>query len=561
MPDQPTPQDRPRVLSGMRPTGRLHLGNYMGALYNWVTLQNELQGPTDPEPGQPKYDCFFFIADWHALTTDYADPSQLKQNVFEIALDFLAAGLDPDRSTIFIQSHVPQHAELHLLLSMITPVSWLERVPTYKDQQEQLREKDLATYGFLGYPLLQSADILLYSPPVTSESTPETRKLFVPVGADQVAHVEITREVARRFNHLYGDRLPFEGVGSPSARASLPSGELDSRNRLLTEPDVILTPSPKLLGTDGRKMSKSYGNTILLTEEDDEVFRKLKSMSTNGQRIRQSDSGDPELCPVGDLHRIFSSPDEDATIRNACRQAVSFCVDCKRAAAESVISHIAPIREKRKLLELDKDQVWRVLGEGSAKARITALALMKTLLPRVFMNYPDPISPNQSNAEAQAQNFTPNLDDPRDLRPFRSFLSDPQLATKQLPHIWRNFVEQKQYLTAEAENVWLTQNKRRLLAAASIRDSDQPTWTFSVRPKSYEVLVLLCWRTTDDRLLDFVLPQKLFVAPWTAAKKAAGKHDMVFTVTREGDAYFLNLPGAPPIDLTGTEAAYKIISD
>ena len=258
MPDPTPQQSRPRILSGMRPTGPLHLGNYMGALKNWVDLQNQ----TNPD-GQPTYDCFFFIADWHALTTDYADPSRLKQNVFEVALDFLAAGLDPHRSTLFIQSHVPQHAELNLLLSMITPLSWLERVPTYKDQQEQLREKDLNTYGFLGYPLLQSADILLYRP------------RFVPVGQDQVAHVEITREIARRFHQIYG-KEEAETDLQHALRTKGDPGALEERQfaRLLPEPQVLLTPSPKLPGTDGRKMSKSYGNAIFLSDRLPVILEK-----------------------------------------------------------------------------------------------------------------------------------------------------------------------------------------------------------------------------------------------------------------------------------------------
>src|ERR1035438_6803239 len=255
MPEPALLTSRPRVLSGMRPTGKLHLGNYMGALANWVKLQDSGQ-----------YECYFFIADLHALTTDYADTSRLKLNTLDVALDWLAAGLDPEKSTIFIQSHVPQHAELHLLFSMITPLGWLERVPTYKEQQENITGKDLTTYGFLGYPLLQAADILIY------------QANFVPVGLDQVAHVELPREVARRFNSMY-------------------------KTAVCPEPGALLTPSPKLTGTDGRKMSKSYGTTTGLTEAPALVAKKIVEMSTNGQRIRQTDPGDPNLCPVGDLHK------------------------------------------------------------------------------------------------------------------------------------------------------------------------------------------------------------------------------------------------------------------
>jgi tryptophanyl-tRNA synthetase len=308
-PNAPRTTPRPRVLSGMRPTGRLHLGTYMGALNNWVHLQ-------------PDYDCYFFIADLHALTTDYADPSRLKQSIFDIAIDFLAAGLSPGKCTMFIQSHVPQHAELHLLFSMFTPLGWLERVPTYKDQQEQLREKDLNTYGFLGYPLLQAADILLYKPE------------FVPVGADQVAHVELTREVARKFNHLYSPQrlVPGGETGGGTAMKTEP----DPTKLLLLEPHVLLTPSPKLPGLDGRKMSKSYGNAIYLTDPRDTVYRKALSMSNGGQRPTQADPGNPEICPVGDLHRIFSLPVIDQQIREGCTSATIRCDECKFKVATSI---------------------------------------------------------------------------------------------------------------------------------------------------------------------------------------------------------------------------------
>src|ERR1017187_2918370 len=268
----PSPPKKGRVLSGMRPTGKLHLGNYVGALRNWVGLQDQ-------------YDCFFFIADWHALTTDYADTRSVKQNSLEVMIDYLAAGLDPERSTLFIQSHVLQHAELHLLFSMITPLGWLERVPSYKEQRENLRNKDLGTYGFLGYPLLQSADILLYKPN------------FVPVGEDQVPHVELTREVARRFNLLYPLRSPkkIPAYGSPLTREGR-RVEISTRD-VFPEPKPLLTPSPKLPGTDGRKMSKSYGNTILLSEPETSLRQKLKTMVTDPARIRRTDPGNPDLCP------------------------------------------------------------------------------------------------------------------------------------------------------------------------------------------------------------------------------------------------------------------------
>ncbi len=266
----PISMKKGRILSGMRPTGKLHLGNYVGALRNWVGLQDQ-------------YDCFFFIADWHALTTDYADTRSVKQNSLEVMIDYLAAGLDPERSTLFIQSHVPQHAELHLLFSMITPLGWLERVPSYKEQRENIKDKDLSTYGFLGYPLLQSADILIY------------QANFVPVGEDQVAHVELTREVARRFNLLYPLRKPKKVPVYTLGRAGQPVG-MDTRD-VFRMPQPLLTPAAKLPGTDGRKMSKSYGNTILLSEPEASLRQKLKTMVTDPARIRRSDPGDPRQVP------------------------------------------------------------------------------------------------------------------------------------------------------------------------------------------------------------------------------------------------------------------------
>jgi tryptophanyl-tRNA synthetase len=358
----------------MRPTGRLHLGNYMGALYNWVRLQQE-------------YDCYFFIADLHALTTDYADPGDVQANNIEITLDFLAAGLDPGRCVIFKQSDVPAHSELFLLFSMFTPLGWLERVPTYKDQQEQLREKDLATYGFLGYPLLQAADILLYKPD------------FVPVGADQVAHVELTREVARRFNSLY----PGEFFTSPEAapwelsaileKARKLAGEPKDSTRtdfsphqmfeaaqqtkklspfgvreILPEPQVLLTPSPKLPGLDGRKMSKSYKNHIELSESDDNIRAKLKVMVTDPARVRREDPGNPDVCPVFDLHKVFSSEETQLKAADGCRTASIGCIECKSWVADAIVATIAPIRERRDDLARRPSVVHDVLANGKDRA-------------------------------------------------------------------------------------------------------------------------------------------------------------------------------------------------
>jgi tryptophanyl-tRNA synthetase len=344
----------------MRPTGKLHLGNYMGALKNWVELQNATHAD-----GTPKYECFFFIADYHALTTDYADTSGLKENVREVALDFLAAGLDARRCTIFVQSKVPAHAELSLLLGMITPLSWLERVPSYKDQQEQLKEKDLATFGFLGYPLLMSADILVYQPD------------FVPVGQDQAAHVEITREIARRFNFLY----PRPGTHR-LASADVRLGDVHilpmlTGDYVLPEPKVLLTPSPKLPGTDGRKMSKSYGNTILLSDAEADVRAKLKTMVTDPARIRRTDAGNPDVCPVFDLHKVFSSVETQAEVRAGCTSAGIGCIQCKGWLADAVVKELAPIQQRRQHFEEHPEEVKAILDAGAVRANARAEQTMQ----------------------------------------------------------------------------------------------------------------------------------------------------------------------------------------
>ncbi|HEY1257560.1 MAG TPA: tryptophan--tRNA ligase [Terracidiphilus sp.] len=319
---------KPRVLSGMRPTGKLHLGNYMGALANWVKLQEQ-------------YECYFFIADLHALTTDYADTSKIAPNTLEVALDFLGAGLDPAKCTIFVQGKVTQHFQLPLYLGMITPLGWLERVPSYKEMQENLASKDLTTYGFLGYPVLMASDILLYQPD------------FVPVGQDQQAHVELTRELARRFNQFY--KLGVREV--------------------LPEPKVLLTPSPKLPGTDGRKMSKSYGNTIQLTDPEPEVRKKLKTMVTDPARVRRTDVGDPDKCPVGDLHKVFSSPETMAKVNEGCRTAGIGCIECKGWAADGLVQVLNPIQERR--ASFTEAQVAEILADGNARAAARAEQTMQ----------------------------------------------------------------------------------------------------------------------------------------------------------------------------------------
>jgi tryptophanyl-tRNA synthetase len=347
-----------RVVSGMRPTGKLHIGHYMGALQNWTRLQSD-------------YDCFFFVADWHALTTDYADTSRVKANILEMAFDWLAAGLDPEKATLFIQSHVPQHAELHLLLSMMTPLGWLERVPTYKEQKENLKEKDLNTYGFLGYPVLMTSDILMY------------QASFVPVGEDQVVHVEITREIARRFNQFYPRKC---------SSFSVPVSREGCHPHVFPEPQSLLTPSPKLPGTDGRKMSKSYGNSILLSDPEVEVRKKLKTMVTDPARVRRTDPGNPDLCPVGDLHKIFSNAETIANVREGCTTAGIGCIQCKGWVADNIVAILNPIQELRHTYENDPKRAWDILEAGSARARAAADATLVEVREAMHMSlsYPDP---------------------------------------------------------------------------------------------------------------------------------------------------------------------------
>jgi tryptophanyl-tRNA synthetase len=401
-----TPGQKRRVVSGMRPTGQLHLGNYHGALVNWIELQN-------------RYECFFFVADWHALTTGYEDTATFKANAREVVIDWLGAGLDPKACTMFVQSRIPEHAELHLILSMVTPVSWLERVPTYKDQMEQLKDKDLSTYGFLGYPLLQSADILMYRPQ------------YVPVGEDQVAHVEITREIARRFNKICGrepdsvarvetavKRLGAEGAAQYAdlrrqyqehgnteaqarARALIESGAKlsgEDRERLLgdlagggrtilTEPEALLTKSPKVPGLDGRKMSKSYDNTIRLREDPASIEKKLKAMQTDPARVRRSDPGEPEKCPVWGLHKIYSSQETQAWVQKGCRSAGIGCLECKRPLIDSVLKELAPIRERAQQFEANPGRVAEILDAGCKRAREAAHETMQEVRAAVGLDY------------------------------------------------------------------------------------------------------------------------------------------------------------------------------
>jgi tryptophanyl-tRNA synthetase len=399
----------------MRPTGRLHIGHYFGALQNWVRLQND-----------PDYDCFYFIADWHALTSDYADTSAVAQNTIEIVTDYLAAGLDPQKSVLFQQSQVPEHAELHLLLSMVTPLSWLERVPTYKEALENVKDKDLHNYGFLGYPCLQTADIVIYS----EEGIP----LFVPVGEDQVSHVELSREIVRRFNGFYEIRLNAamlldsrnaeiaEAVrnkyvvdpnsaysfGSPISSEEIPIAEshirsvihqvglenfLETENKLaafivvhrvLEEPQVMLTKTPRIPGLDGRKMSKSYGNAITLSESDDDIRKKTKVMVTDPARKRRTDPGNPDVCPVYDWHKLFSPQETLDWAAQGCRTAAIGCIECKAKMADHLIQWITPVRERRIEYEKHPDRVLEIIDAGSKKARTIAQETMSRVREAVF---------------------------------------------------------------------------------------------------------------------------------------------------------------------------------
>jgi tryptophanyl-tRNA synthetase len=395
-----------RVLSGIRPTGQLHLGHYHGVLKNWVKLQHE-------------YECFFFVADWHALTTHYENPAIIEASVWDMVIDWLAAGVNPSSVTLFIQSHVPEHAELHLLLSMMTPLGWLERVPTYKDQQEQLKERDLATYGFLGYPLLQSADILIY------------RAGHVPVGADQVSHIEITREVARRFNYLYGREPGFEAAveaaiekmgkknaklyrnlcknyqeqGDENALQTAHALVRDQQNIaladkerlhgflegggkvILPEPKALLTADAKMPGLDGRKMSKSYHNTITLREAPDSIDTKIRTMPTDPARVRRTDPGDPEKCPVWQWHQVYSSDETKAWVVEGCKNAGIGCLDCKKPVIEAVQKELAPMRQRAEEYLRNPDLVKSIMAEGCEKAREAARQTLTEVRQAMGLGY------------------------------------------------------------------------------------------------------------------------------------------------------------------------------
>jgi tryptophanyl-tRNA synthetase len=401
---------RKRVLSGMRPTGRLHLGHYFGALSNWLKLQEE-------------YDCFFFVADWHALTTHYDDTSSIADNTLQVAIDWLAVGLDPEKSTLFVQSNILEHAELHVLLSMITPLSWLERVPSYKEQIENLKDRDLGTYGFLGYPLLQAADIVMYGD--------SRQELLVPVGEDQAPHVELTREIVRRFDTHFGFevkealfapanqtaleqtldsasvtlpviKVPLRGSERSAALAALlrkRALEIGVENffervgrhkkyfrvdPVLREPAYLPTETPRLPGLDGRRMAKSYNNAIWLSDPPDEIRNKVRTMMTDPQRVHRTDPGRPEVCPVFAYHKLFSLPETIIKVDRDCRTAAIGCVDCKKLMAENLVTWIEPIQTRRREFEAHPEQVWDILDAGSKKAHTAAKKTMKRVRNAIF---------------------------------------------------------------------------------------------------------------------------------------------------------------------------------
>src|ERR1700731_3328283 len=466
MTDRTSHKSRPRVLSGMRPTGKLHLGNYVGALQNWVKLQNS-------------HDCFFFVADWHALTTDYDDTSRLADNSLEVVLDFLAAGLDPEKCAIFVQSHVREHAELHLLFSMITPLGWLERVPSFKEQQQQMPNKDLHMYGFLGYPLLQAADILIYRPD------------FVPVGEDQSAHIELTREVARRFNQFYklNDKAVFP------------------------EPQTLLTPSPKLLGTDKRKMSKSYGNSILLSDEAAAVDQKIKNSVTD--RPKLTDRGSPDRCPVGNLHQIFSERERLSYITEGCTQATITCVECKALAVESVNAHLAPIRKRRHALAQNPERLQETIRHGAEKAIGAAEETMSAVRDAIGLLRLGAVAELAAKEEATAA-----IRIPESIAGAKNDDERWELRTAE----WLERVNRTNPLKKDRSRTFITRRGRKVgLYAAK---EEQGAWKFMLEDRPVNVLVLLA-EDKDRYVHDFILPPKVVQDHWKKFVRSEGNVEIV----------------------------------
>jgi len=477
MTDHPQ-ESRPRVLSGMRPTGKLHLGNYVGALQNWVKLQDS-------------HECFFFVADWHALTTDYDDTSRLAGNSLEVVLDYLGAGLDPERCTIFVQSHVLEHAELHVLFSMITPLGWLERVPSYKEQQQNMPNKDLHMYGFLGYPVLQAADILIYRPN------------FVPVGEDQESHVELTREVARRFNNFYS----LEG------------------KPVFPEPDVLLTHSPKLLGTDKRKMSKSYGNAILLSDNAATVEERIKNSVTD--RPKLSDRGSPDRCPVGNLHQIFSEPQRLAHITQGCTQASITCVECKALAVESVNAHLEPIRERRRSLAEHPDRLREIIDRGAEKARKAAEETMSAVREAVGLLRPGGVA-----GVALAGTDALPLRVPESIRAAKTEDEKWEIQTS----VWLERVGKDHPLRKDRFRTFITRRGRKVGVHSA--SEHEGTWTFRLEDRPVNVLALLA-QDKERYLHVYVLPPKVVQDHWKQFARSGDEIEITVKKNAQGAALVL----------------------
>jgi len=462
----------------MRPTGKLHLGNYVGALQNWVKLQHT-------------HECFFFIADWHALTTGYDDTSQVGAHTLEVILDFLAAGLDPEKCVMFVQSHVPQHAELHLMFSMVTPLGWLERVPSYKEQQQNMPDKDLHMYGFLGYPLLQSADILVY------------RADFVPVGEDQAAHVELTREVARRFNNFYTLN------GKP----------------VFPEPEVLLTPSPKLLGMDKRKMSKSYGNSILLSEEAPQLAEKIKNSVTD--RPKLTDRGSPDRCPVGNLHQIFSDAKTLAYITEGCTQASITCVECKNLAFKGVNEHLEPIRGRRRELAQHPERVKEIIQLGDENARQAAEETMVAARGAIGLLQADAVKDSIS-----AETTSSPLRVPESIANAAS--DEEKWEIRAAP--WLEHVSKIHPLRKDRPRTFITRRGRKV--GVSTASEQGGMWKFRLSDRPLNVLVLLA-QDENRYLHDFILPPKVVQDHWKQFAREDG--NIVLSVKKAANGISLAL--------------------
>ncbi len=504
-----------RVLSGMRPTGKLHLGHFVGALENWVRLQQQ-------------YDCFFFVADWHALTTDYADTSRVKENSIEMVFDWLACGLDENKSTIFIQSHVPEHAELHLLLSLITPLGWLERVPTYKEQRENIKGKDLGTYGFLGYPVLQSADILMYLAD------------FVPVGEDQVVHVEVTREIARRFNLFYPLKQPKQRVAakSPVRREGQPITV--STRDVFPEPQPLLTEAKKLPGTDGRKMSKSYGNAILLAEEPEVIRQKLQTMVNDPARAKREDPGNPDICPVGDLHKLFSSPNVQSDVDCGCRTAKISCIGCKSWAASSIIEKLAPMQERRRKYSERPDLAVEILEQGSRRARQIAAETMNSVRSAMNMSKDFEFEVQEARPTTARSRVLPLqvVSDWWDLAPLE--------RADRVRSAWMDNLPSEVVLKQNKPSLYVNQRGRRV-GVHTAREREARNWTFKVPDRHYDVLVLLCWQMDRERVTEITLPQRIIQPIWKGFP-VEGRQRLI-RIQQNGGVYQLLREGEEPLAL------------